>query len=158
MHFPDLTPCTYGDRGAFHDASWAAPLLAVGWLERPHRYPSGARPRDLVPRLHSLAAMSRARFREYEYRGLHVCSWCPPVVRQPLQGSNVTLLVPGDGVVYATPAAVIHHMTSHLYCPPQPFIDAVATCPTDPSAYLAALRRANLDQDPPYRQDRPRRP
>jgi hypothetical protein len=147
VYFKDLTLCRY-HRGTLDADSWHAPLLAVGWLERPHRHTRGAAPLDLAPRLERFVQAAWEIFPQEQFRGLHHCSLCSAEpTAPPLALSHINLLIPGNGVIYASPAGILHYIAEHTYLPPPEFIVAVTVCPdygTD--AYLPALRQANGGQ------------
>jgi hypothetical protein len=89
-------------------------------------------------------------FRHECFRGLHECSVCIPA--SLLRRSHINLLIPGEGVVYASPAGIVHYLTDHQYLPPDGFIDAANSCPEYGSdAYLSALRKANGGHEVPLR-------
>jgi len=50
MYFPDLELLRY-DEGPFRAENWSAPLLAVGWLEHPNAFPTGAIDDDVISKL-----------------------------------------------------------------------------------------------------------
>ena len=50
MYFADLELCRYHS-GPFDAGNWSVPLRAVGWLERPHPFPTGTLSETLVPKL-----------------------------------------------------------------------------------------------------------
>jgi hypothetical protein len=75
VHFTDLSPCRYHS-GAYDSDCWRSPLLAVGWLEHPHAFPTGAVPDWLCARIVQLNAQFRTRFPSLIFRGWHKCSLC----------------------------------------------------------------------------------
>ena len=144
MYIEDLTLCRY-HRGVLDADSWQTPLLAVGWLEHPHRYAQGDVPANLVARLEQFVHAASEAFAHEHFRGLHCCSLCSTErAAAPLELSYINLLIPGSGVVYASPAGILHYMAEHSYLPPSDFIAAVNACPDYGSEpYLVALRQAN---------------
>jgi hypothetical protein len=149
VHYEDLTLCRY-HRGSLDTDSWRVPLLAVGWLEGPYPYPRGTAPANLMPMLEGFVSAAGQIFRHECFRGLHECNICVPA--SLLRQSHINLLIPGDGVVYASPAGIVHYMSDHQYLPPWGFIDAVNHCPDYGSdAYLSALREANGGHQIPLR-------
>lgn len=131
MHFPELSPYTYGLRMPLMD------VLNVGWLDRSMPFPKGVVPALVMDRLKGWFEVGRVNL----MRGIHECNLCraeqwPPL---PLRdhpwitiGTRTVLLghweiwIPGrDGKVFASPALVIHYIDTHQYCPPKEYIDAV---------------------------------
>ena len=132
----DLSPCTY-----FGDPTG---LVAVGWLDAPDSYASGATPSGFVEVLGDLLERP---WNPWHYAGFHTCTlcspgewwWLPPELNH-LELGGTNLWVPGEGVVYVAPSLIIHYVHHHDYLPPQEFIDAVVACPAMESAeYFAAL-------------------
>lgn len=151
MHIPDLDPCEYHP-GALHASRWAVPLRAVGWLEHPHPFDTGAAPEWLVPRLATLVEQTRRHLPHLTFRGVHRCSLCGAHGSSfgSVGWSQENLLVPGAGEVFAAPGGVVHYITSHRYLPPLAFVTATMNCPGIGSAeYFDALRIANGGTPPP---------
>lgn len=131
MHFPDLSPYSYGLQRPLTD------VFNVGWLDRSISFPKGVVPASVADRLKDWFEVGHVNV----MRGIHECNLCraeqwPPL---PLRdnpwitiGTQTHLLghweiwVPGpDGKVFASPGLIIHYIDTHQYCPPQKFIDAV---------------------------------
>lgn len=142
MYFRDLAPCDYG--GILSTAAWNVPVRAVGWLEHPHPFPTGAVDRAVRTKLRSLfTSMPTGFVLAGGFCGLHECSLCSAkgVEAGPLVRSALNLLVPGEDCLYAVPGAIDHYFRQHDYLPPPPFIDAVRRCPdTGSPGYRQALR------------------
>jgi hypothetical protein len=139
-YYEDLSPCDYVAR-------FESPLLAVGWLDRQHPFPTGTVTRDFFE---SLARLAANPWQPAVAMGRHACEFCaftggPAEARMgdlvvKLGVSNV--FVPGDAVVYVAPSLVLHYVDAHDYSPPEPFQGAVRACPPMRSVeYLEALRR-----------------
>jgi hypothetical protein len=155
MHFDDLTLCHYQD-GPFDPANWRAPLLAIGWLERPYPFPSGEVPHGLADTLHAMAEKARELYALYCFWGLEHCSFCVAENRTPPGPvwSQENLFVPGQGVIYLSPGGIGHYVEVHSYCPPQEYVDAVLSCPPyGSSRYCEALRTANRGESVPLLPD-----
>jgi hypothetical protein len=151
MHFTDLELCEYHP-GALDASSWAVPLRAVGWLEHPHPYATGAPPEGLATRLETLIEQTRVRFSQLTFRGVHRCGICELHGQSfgSVGWSQENLIVPGAGEVFAAPGGVVHYVTSHDYLPPAAFVTAAMNCPSVGSpAYFEALRVANSGTAPP---------
>ena len=151
MYFPDLEKCEYHS-GPLDAACWQAPLLAVGWLEHPHRFSCGTPPEGLLEKLGMLASAAEESHPHYNFRGLHCCSICEAErgASKALLKSHVNILIPGNGVVYATPAGITHYIEVHSYIPPIEFITAVKQCPAYGSAgYYESLCNSNHGTAPP---------
>lgn len=151
MHFKDLSLCRY--HSGPHDAgSWNSPLFSIGWLEHPHRYPTGPTPSGLVERLETLMASSWEHYPSFAFRGGYQCSLC--VLGKPQRGrhtrSHENLWIPGNGVIYIAPGMITHYVGDHFYLPPEGFIHAVLACPDYGSPeYCSALQASNSGQPPP---------
>lgn len=127
-HYPDLSPCDY-----FGDPD-LPPLVAVGWLEAPFDYPRGRVERTVYERLREL---SRAQWQPYLYAGYQPCDLC----QFDGHRCSTNLFVPGSGVTYACPEAIVHYIACHGYQPPDEFCAAVLRMPPpDSPQYFAALR------------------
>jgi hypothetical protein len=51
------------------------------------------------------------------------------------------LFVPANGVIYVSPAMIVHYMNAHGYAPPEVFCRAVLACPPMRSMqYLKAIK------------------
>jgi hypothetical protein len=153
MYFTDLSLCHYHP-GCLDADSWRVPLLTIGWLEHPNQFRRGTAPVGLLDRLHLLVTLTRTTYSHLTFRGQHFCSHCKAVkdLSQPgpISLSEVTIIVPGEKVVYAVPAGIVHYIEHHAYLPPPEFIQAVLGCPPcDSPEYLDALRVANSGQSPP---------
>jgi hypothetical protein len=129
-HFDDLAACTY-----FSDRQ-LPPLVAVGWLEQGHDFPTGEVPTGLLPRLISFRRSIKMPW-PYFYMGVQSCYLCPP----PRPYSNRNVFIPGNGVIYASPELIPHYIAAHSYRPPDAYIEAVLAAPDIESPeYAAALR------------------
>jgi len=62
--------------GPFDAANWSVPLRAVGWLESPNPFNTGACPASLTERLKVLAGQVRSAYPHYYFRGTMACSLC----------------------------------------------------------------------------------
>ena len=147
-HFHDLAPCTY-----FRDET-LPPLVAVGWLDEGHEFPTGEVPPGLLPRLIAFRRSAKSPW-GCMFLGYHGCYWCSrdAQARKGMSAeahslseylcwwSKTNLFIPGDGVVYASPEGIIHYIVEHRYRPPAEFIDAVLAAPDIESPeYAVALR------------------
>lgn len=148
VYFRDLCQCSYFD----HRLEWAVPLLAVGWLEYPHRYARGAVPEELATHLDTLVFQSTFVIELMRCAGWHECSICfaNGLGRTEVPHSNDNLFIPGNGVIYAAPGGISHYIRVHNYSPPSEFINTALACPDRRSAeYREALREANAGIDAP---------
>ena len=142
MYFEDLSLCYY-HRGPCDADEWQAPLLAVGWLEPPHPFPTGELLADFAEKLESMIEAARNHYSQYHFRGLHDCDLCGVRETPPFR-SYLTLWIPGKEVVYLAPGLITHYIGDHGYRPPAEFIAAVMACPEYGSPeYRAALQAAN---------------
>jgi hypothetical protein len=157
MYFADLALCRYHD-GPFDSDNRAVPLRAVGWLEDSHPFAGGKVPSALVAKLRRLLAQTTDEYRQFGFRGVHVCSLCVSQSRTPPAEpgwSQNNLFVPGVDVVFVTPGAILHYIEAHPYLPPPDFLDAASRCPDVHSMeYRKALRRANAGVQPPLDETR----
>jgi len=140
----------------FDAANWAAPLLAVGWLEHAHATSNGEVPRRFKAKLAALVKQTNAAFCLHRFAGIHECSLCLAEGRKspPCPWSQENIFVPGRQCIYVSPGGIVHYVEVHGYVPPEEFIQAVLDCPPcDSRRYLAALTRANLGAPPPIQDD-----
>jgi hypothetical protein len=154
MYFADLELCCYHN-GPFDADNWSVPLRAVGWLERPHPFPTGTVSETLLPKLKKMLEQTSQSYSQYSFRGLHVCSHCPGLP-SPLSKSHLNLFVPGAAAVYVAPAGIVHYIETHSYLPPEVFLGAVLQCSDCTSAdYREALTAVNGGKEIPLNLDRP---
>lgn len=149
MFIPDLA--SYGLGGRFD------PVMAVGWLDAPHRFSTGPFDRRAFERLFRLRQRPLCQPRRHLW-GYHSCTLCPYAawwvvckVRWRAGGirglwkTDVVVVgqgeffVPGRGCVYVAPTMILHYMLAHAYRPPEPFLEAVLAAPRDAVAYTGAL-------------------
>lgn len=152
MHIPDLELCRY-HTGPFDAENWSVPLRAIGWLEYPHHFNSGATPSGLVARLQMLVKQARTAYSHYNFRGGMFCSICKSTgLHSPGPiWSQENIFVPGNEAVYVAPGGIVHYVEVHSYFPPEEFIDAVLRCPDcGSSEYRDALYAANGGIVPPF--------
>ena len=147
-YFKDLNPVRYHD-GACCVDDWYCPLLAIGWLEKGHDFPTGICPSRVIDRLTELRSKFRTAFPAHSFRGWHDCSVCSEEVGL-LHDSHINLFIPGRDVIYLATGRVDHYIDVHSYVPPKAFIEALMMCPDPESVeYKAALLRLNRGQQPP---------
>lgn len=153
MYFKDLDICTY-HTGPFDAKNWAAPLLAVGWLEHPHEFTAGDSPNGLLLRLNQLVEQTRSTYSHYTFRGGADCSYCLAAhLKSPGPiWSQENIFVPGSDAIYVAPGGIVHYVETHSYLPPTDFIDSVLRCPDFHSKeYAEALRISNNGVDSPLK-------
>jgi hypothetical protein len=122
--FADLEPCTYFGVDS---------LVAVGWLEQGHPFPTGPVASEIYTRLVELCKDS---WQPWVFAGSHRCDLC----LYEGKNGNGNLFVPGDQMVYVCPELVTHYMNAHGYRPPEQFCRAVLSCPPMRSVqYFKAL-------------------
>ena len=135
-HFDDLAACTY-----FHDPQ-LPPLLAVGWLEPEHDFPTGDVSAEVLPRLIAIRRSEKMPWPRF-YMGGVTC-WCGD--RGMFSKKN--LFIPGNGVVFASPEGILHYIAAHSYRPPDSFIEAVLSAPDIESPeYGEALRAGGWPEE-----------
>lgn len=124
-YFPDLSP--YGFLTSPHEVS--PNVLNVGWLSRPHPFNRGTVGERMLETLLRLCS-SPVRLT----RGFHHCEFCKVFpVSMPVDGMNISLgngeirLLAGNGKTYAAPTLICHYIAAHGYCPPQEFLNALAS-------------------------------
>ena len=134
MYFPDLTPYEY------YVEDGDAPALNVGWLDAEHEFARGTPPDGFLARLKEFSCT-----RVKQMRGFERCPFCPEIHSLMEPGKNTPedtelyhacfedgryssaeIRVTGaDGLIYASPVMIVHHVQDHGYLPPQDFVDAV---------------------------------
>jgi len=131
-------------------------LIAVGWLGKDAPYSKRDVDRAFQAKLEELC---KKPWQPFIFAGVHECELCPPrppaspskrsswlrafssdrPIRTPAFSAN--LFVPYQGRVFAAPTGIVHYISSHSYCPPDIFIEAVLACPPMESPeYFDALR------------------
>ena len=131
-HFEDLTPCTYQ---RFNPARRNL-VLAVGWLQRGYEFNRGDVPERVLDRLAEFAITPMPQPGGV-FAGHHECDLCPERIESKYpparwhfrSSSHRNLYIPFEGRVYVSPESVGHYITEHGYCPPEPFLNAVESCP-----------------------------
>ena len=113
-YYADLTPYNY--------FAYTEKELNVGWLSKDHDFTIGEIPEGF---LEKLKVYAEREHRMHQTRGWHDCHFC----EENHHGSNELRVVGSDGMVYASPALIIHYVEAHKYLPPQQFIDAVMNGP-----------------------------
>ncbi len=153
MHVADLEICRY-HTGPFDPSNWLVPLLAVGWLEHPQPFISGALTSAAFSKLKALVEQTREAYPHYYFRGVKSCSFCL-FAGLPSLGpdwSRENIFVPGAGAVYVAPGGIVHYIEAHSYLPPPEFVGAVLLCPACGSnEYHEALRLTNRGIEPPLK-------
>jgi len=151
VYIADLDVCRYHG-GPFDPDNWSVSLRAVGWLEHPQPFTSGAVKSTVTSKLKAIADQTRAAYPQYCFRGVMSCSLCL-FAGLPSPGpiwSQENIFVPGSGVVYVAPGGITHYIEAHSYLPPPEFVEAVLRCPDCGSVeYREALRSANNGIEPP---------
>ncbi len=141
MWIEDLEP--YGD---------APNIVAVGWLERRHAFPTGFGV-IAVEVFAKLAALLTDPWQPAVAAGWHACDLC---LYKPEAMGAKNVFVPGDGKVFVAPELILHYMNAHRYTPPDEFCRAVVACPPMRSQpYRKALLAAGggvLLREPPATQ------
>jgi hypothetical protein len=158
MYVPDSTAWLLGGTG------WR--VLAIGWLEYDHLYPTGKV--SLACKL-KLAAILRDRPYMISM-GSYRCTFCehgvelsrlqkwanllpfvnipsidPEIKTYDQFGSNIFIVVqPKTKVIYRMPTLISHYIIKHEYQPPEQFLEALLEQPPrDSPAYKQALEALN---------------
>ena len=120
MFIPDLYPHIY------HIPTGHPGVLAVGWLDGKHEFPTGNIGVRVAWKIRRLAKRPVLL-----YRGFHICEMCPvpsggnkAPPQEVVRNGEVWLEVP-DGVIYAFPTLLTHYIGRHQYLPPPAFVSAV---------------------------------
>ena len=116
MHLEDLSSWLGKDHPL------AERVLAVGWLENGHEYPTGASDESFYQRL---AELSQDPWEPFVSGGWHECSLCQ--FNGARSGSNI--YIPAGRILFVAPALVEHYVSAHHYAPPAAFISAVLNSP-----------------------------
>jgi hypothetical protein len=120
MYYPDLSPHIR------HIVTGHPGVLAVGWLDGRHEFPTGKvgfRDAWKIRRL--------VKHPVFLTRGHHICELCSaPTGRfespsEEVMGNGEVWLSTPDGVIYAFPTLLSHYIRRHHYLPPPPFVNAV---------------------------------
>ena len=123
---------------------------AIGWLEPEYSYSHGAVKESFVEKLSSLLVDTWQPFTSW---GSHDCGFCnPPKVPSPLrfkdhliQLGKGELCVPYESKIFVSPRSIVHYISSHDYCPPPEYQEAVMQCPAmNSEAYFRALLKTPI--------------
>ncbi|MFF1734237.1 hypothetical protein [Streptomyces sp. NPDC058247] len=123
-YFNDLSPYSYSEE---NDA-----MLNVGWLDKEQAYTKGPTPIGLVDALAKLAKGA-----VNVQRGTHFCNLCPDfqTARENTSrgntfiGSGEVRVTSEQGVIYTSPAMIVHYVEAHNYLPPMEYCEAVLARP-----------------------------
>ena len=96
----------------------------AGWLDTLHPFTKGEVPPSFFARLLEHAHAQRSWQPAYAM-GSHECELC---VRRRVRES-LNLWIPTPDALHYAPMMIVHYIESHMYRPPDPFIDAVMSCP-----------------------------
>jgi len=119
MFLSDLSP--YSELGSVEPN-----VLAVGWLDSRHPFPTGHVSEEFKARLFELCLTPVKKT-----RGFHQCPFCErPPIGQEEKRNNISLIlgsaeiwVEGPaGITYAAPDLIYHYVMKHLYLPPEVFV------------------------------------
>jgi hypothetical protein len=97
-------------------------VIAIGWLDIEHPYPTGPVDEAVYRKLIELCKMNHGF---YATAGNHTCNLC--------QFDGVhdygDVYIPGNGFLYIFPKMITHYINIHWYQPPHAFCQAVLQCP-----------------------------
>ena len=143
-YYPDLSLCAY------FGTTLSTPLIAIGWLEAGHAFPTGASPAAFIARLASFASWP---WEPLTLPGIHRCDQCPESSRgtsysfdgKQIGLGSTNLFIPSGTTLFVAPSLVLHYISEHSYLPPTTFQDAVIRCPRmGSSQYLDAVKACGL--------------
>lgn len=129
-------------------------VLAVGWLDREHDFPTGDVPQEFIDTLAELcASYGYVRMRGWEACELdHPDGVVHPIIieingKETRLGNAEIRVATEDGTILAAPNLVYHYVTAHHYRPPEEFIQAVLNRRMAPQAILtiSGLRMGEWD-------------
>jgi len=125
----------FEDLTSWNDHPAEAKLIAVGWLARGKPHTTGPVDRRVYA---ALIEMQMNPWQPFVAMGSHACELC----QFDGQNGRVNLFIPADdGVIYVCPELIVHYVNAHSYRPPEPFCQAVLTCPPMRSMqYLRAIK------------------
>ena len=111
MHIDDLTPI-------FDRSGKPVPnAVAIGWLDRAHRFAVGPTPADFRKRLRRFCEQPVRKA-----RGFHLCPFC---AEKPDRGNGEIHVRGPDAQVFVAPALIAHYVDVHNYQPPEAFVRAL---------------------------------
>ena len=130
-YIADLSICDYfGDDHGGH-------LVAVGWLDGGHEYPTGKMERGDYEHLERLL---KDPFQPFVYMGIHECNIC----QFNGAGGTYNIFLPDDGDILVAPELILHYINCHGYLPPERFIRAMKQLSTTRNmAYKKKLLQNN---------------
>lgn len=114
-YYEDLGPCHY-----FPIVE--CPLAAIGWLAKGHEFNKGKVDFKFFSKLREFA---KNPWQPVASAGFHHCELCqfdPPHF-------NDNMFIPFQRRIFVAPVGILHYISSHWYCPPTIFCDAVMNCP-----------------------------
>jgi hypothetical protein len=145
MYLPDLKPLQFPPFDQFPN------MVAVGWLEPSHEFPTGDVALEFVQKL---AALLVNPWEPAFAMGKHPCGFCrftggPSILqigelkwRKDVHIGAANLWLPADGYLFVAPSMILHYIDAHGYQPPAEFQAAVMACPEMRSMdYLKAIAK-----------------
>lgn len=124
-------------------------VVNIGWLNIKSGFSAGPVPLRIIEKLKNVACGACSMKVLVEpCRSLPQCDLCGPVTLMS-HGKAIPdgeLWVPGNGVIYASPVAIIHFMEFHDYAPPQEYIDAVSSMDVASDFYADKLYREKIKE------------
>lgn len=127
MYYPDMgTECMVGE---------GPHVRAVGWLSDDHSFTRGT----VDPAfLDALRKQVSSAWQPFAAGGGHLCEFCLPPNRA---GGSLNLWIPSEHHLFLAPVLIVHYIEAHNYRPPEPFIQAVLSCPPQRTAeYFIRMR------------------
>ncbi len=137
----------YADLTKYEYFPSSVPALNVGWLERPHEFPTGRVSKSKVKKL-----LAYYDYPVNQTRGFHTRTICRGKDRRSSEflsgivGSAEIWVLANDGQVFACPKLIAHYIVDHSYLPPPEFLEAVRNGPrphTEP--YQEILASVNCE-------------
>jgi hypothetical protein len=122
-------------------------VLAVGWLDQAHAFPTGEVDPALLATLKLLATTQWAM----QMRGFCNCKLCGservPLevrgIRRRLGSAEIWVPHKGDtSRVFAAPDLIVHYIEAHAYLPPEAFLEALAS--VDPAQWNGELEAERI--------------
>src|SRR5262245_33140004 len=136
MYIPDLAPFQLSET---HPA-----MVAVGWLDSVHAYPTGPAPDGFLDQLKLFCLTPNIGS-----MGIHECEFCPALsstitisegATKHRLGSCIIEVFGADNTIYAAPDLIYHYVRDHQYRPPELFIESVLHGPAPLSRKYRARR------------------
>lgn len=127
-------------------------ILNIGWISSEYDFPTGEVKPTLLIKIKDLLCTQGGVNVTFS-RGISRCPVCNKIVEIPREGISTLQLgiseiwIPYEGKIFASPDMIFHHISDHMYKPPQIFERAIlafdAESSWDGQEFFTTLSKSN---------------